>query len=1319
MIPSTTNRLLVAEDWTKIYQSYRNADFKSYDFETLRRTMITYLRENYPEDFNDYIDSSEYMALVDLIAYLGQNLSFRIDLNSRENFLETASRRDSILRLANLISYNPKRNQPANGFLKIVSISTTDNVIDNNGISLTGRTVAWNDPTNTNWYQQFITVMNSAMGSNFVFGHPYDSAVIDGIQTEQYRINSSNTNLPIYSFTSNISGTQMGFEVVSSMFANKNYVYEETPTPGSQFSLIYKNDSQGNGSSNSGFFVHFRQGALNSTNFSISNPVPNYIVGVNASNINNSDTWLWQLDNQANYNTAWTQVNNLVGNNIIYNSISNDIKNLYSVTTRANDQVDLNFADGNFGNLPKGNFAFYYRQSNGLNYVIKPEQLTNINLTIPYRNKNGQSATLSLVCSLQTTVSNSAATESNATIKTNAPQSYYVQNRMITGEDYNIAPLTAGTDILKIKSVNRLSSGISKYFELSDITGQYSATNIFADDGILYKQILENNFEFSFVNSNEIVGAVLNQLNPILTSTPMRNFYLDQYPRVNTGNSMFAWVAAVQTVNQTNGYFSLDNTPTAVGGYTDNNLKYLTPGTLVKFVPPAGQYFLPNNNLTSVADNTTKKYIWSKVVSVIGDGFNSGAGSLANGTGPITLSGNIPSTAIIDEIIPTFNTTLSAGLQQTIVDICLTTRNFGLSFDEGSRSWYVITDNNLDLQTPFNLFFQKDTQNINKDNSWLVAFEWTGLNYKVRYRICNYIFESNEQTAFYVDNTSKNYDFVTNAVIKDRVNVLANNNNAVGHTVVTATGVVSTTTTVPFAFTYSSSTFQVVNTSVSVTTVANQKTELFTATSVAVIPNIATFTVASTAGIQAGPVSIMTFTGVLPNANYIAFHPSFPYGYAQVFSVSTTTVRFSSAMNSSVAQSSYVLFLPNNVTTTAYATTQTVITTTTSKTAYTHVTTPFNQNFTTSTSVTTYANTYNAFTFTTEDTNQTFSLAKDYAWQIDSAVIEPDGYINPTKVNVSFFDADDNGQIDDPDAFIKIVLPETTSTQTTFNDKFVFFKYLPDGVNYKLTNDSILSYPTADQVTNPADGQLYYFYSPDVNSVQLYSADMMQYELRPEYFAYYGRKGLKFQYEHNSGQERRIDPSKTNLIDIYMLTQSYDTAYRNWLATRSGTQPVPPTSSYLEESFSPVLLPIKSISDELVFQPTRYKIIFGELADSALRGTFKAVRSKSSTASDNDLKTRILLAIETFFSIDYWEFGQSFYFSELSTYVMNQLSPDITNFVVVPNVQGSFGSLFEVSCQSNEIFINGATVNDIEIIDALTASQIKASGTIITSSTGQ
>ena len=97
------NRLLVAEDWRKIYTAFQQADFKSYDFETIRRTMVAYLRENYPDDFNDYIESSEYVALLDLIAYIAQSLSFRVDLNARENFLETAERRNSVLRLARLI----------------------------------------------------------------------------------------------------------------------------------------------------------------------------------------------------------------------------------------------------------------------------------------------------------------------------------------------------------------------------------------------------------------------------------------------------------------------------------------------------------------------------------------------------------------------------------------------------------------------------------------------------------------------------------------------------------------------------------------------------------------------------------------------------------------------------------------------------------------------------------------------------------------------------------------------------------------------------------------------------------------------------------------------------------------------------------------------------------------------------------------------------------------------------------------------------------------------------------------------------------------
>ena len=90
--------LLVQQDWTKVYETFKEADFQSYDFETLSKTMLDYLRTYYPEDFNDFTESSEYIALIDLIAFLGQSLAFRTDLNARENFIDTAERRDSVLK---------------------------------------------------------------------------------------------------------------------------------------------------------------------------------------------------------------------------------------------------------------------------------------------------------------------------------------------------------------------------------------------------------------------------------------------------------------------------------------------------------------------------------------------------------------------------------------------------------------------------------------------------------------------------------------------------------------------------------------------------------------------------------------------------------------------------------------------------------------------------------------------------------------------------------------------------------------------------------------------------------------------------------------------------------------------------------------------------------------------------------------------------------------------------------------------------------------------------------------------------------------------
>jgi len=119
-----------------------------------------------------------------------------------------------------------------------------------------------------------------------------------------------------------------------------------------------------------------------------------------------------------------------------------------------------------------------------------------------------------------------------------------------------------------------------------------------------------------------------------------------------------------------------------------------------------------------------------------------------------------------------------------------------------------------------------------------------------------------------------------------------------------------------------------------------------------------------------------------------------------------------------------------------------------------------------------------------------------------------------------------------------------------------------------------------------------------------------------------------------------------------------------------------------------------------------------------LQAKIKIVKNPDLVLNDNDVRSRVISAINEFFALENWDFGEPFYFSEMSTYVMQKLSPDLVTIVVVPNQDTQvFGSLFEVKCEADEIFISGATVDDVEIIDAVTASRLKASGSIVTNTT--
>jgi hypothetical protein len=122
-----------------------------------------------------------------------------------------------------------------------------------------------------------------------------------------------------------------------------------------------------------------------------------------------------------------------------------------------------------------------------------------------------------------------------------------------------------------------------------------------------------------------------------------------------------------------------------------------------------------------------------------------------------------------------------------------------------------------------------------------------------------------------------------------------------------------------------------------------------------------------------------------------------------------------------------------------------------------------------------------------------------------------------------------------------------------------------------------------------------------------------------------------------------------------------------------------------------------------------FKPLFGAKASPELRAVIKVVRAPKTTASVSEIKSQVVANMNNYFSIDKWDFGDSFFFSELAAYIHEQMGSVISSVVLVPlNPLKTFGDLYEIRSAPNEIFVNAATVADVEVIDALTQSNIRS-----------
>ena len=751
--------LLVNQDWTKVYQAFSNADFTSYDFQSLRSTLITYLQTYYPDTFNDFLESSEYLALIDMIAFLGQSLSFRTDLNARENFIDTAQRRDSILKLARMLSYNPQRTSSASGLLKIDSVQTSESVYDSSGNNLANRSIYWNDITNDNWQEQLTAILNAALTSTQSVGKPGNSQVIAGVQTDEYAINLNPAMLPVAPFNLNVQGASTRFEAVSATSVGETFIYENDPTKSGQFNILYRNDNNGNNSNDTGYFLYFKQGTLQLTNFNITNAVPNNFVPVTSNNINQTDHWLYALDVNNNPQTLWQETPAIAGINVIYNQLTN--KNLYQLNSLTGDQVNIVFGDGSFSNIPQGNFNFYFRTSNGTSYTLTPDDLASVTVALNYVSANNTLETLLVTASLKYSVTNATASQTLESIKTSAPQQYYTQNRMITAEDYQILPQTQFNSIQKIKVVNRTSSGVSLYLDTIDPTGSYSATNIFCDDGNIAANTNSISSTFEFLTTNDIYNAIYNDIVPIIQSDEMINYYYANYPRLNAPSANIVFVQTANSTSSSSGYLQLNGNTLQIGAGISGNLGNVVAGASLQFAANTGYYFNNQNqlvmgNISSASGSGNNLNIYAAVTNVVSN-------NDAYTPSLITFGTQVPTGSVLSNaaltyancIIPAYKTDLTSSVVSTIVGYITTKVNFGLYYDQINQVWSIIAPSA-----------------ISSSSTWLLKFTYTNGLYLVTSRSLEYRFASAAETTFYFDPTVRVYDSASSTTINDLIKIL-------------------------------------------------------------------------------------------------------------------------------------------------------------------------------------------------------------------------------------------------------------------------------------------------------------------------------------------------------------------------------------------------------------------------------------------------------------------------------------------------------------------------------------------------------------------
>jgi hypothetical protein len=1254
----TIRNTYAAESWDKVYSAFQQINFTSYDYDTIKESLLQYLKIYHAEHFNDFIESSELIAILEMFAYVAELLAYRVDTMAHENFITTAQRKQSILRLARLISYRASRNIPARGLVKLNSVRTSEEIFDSLGNNLSNVSIAWNDANNTNWKEQFFLVINKSLTSRF--GQPSKSFQVGDVLMQLYTFNNDANSFRngVYPFSTD----SFGMEAVP-IDIDENGPMERAPDLNAQFNIVYASDGKGDGSDYTGFLMFVKQGTLIRTDYSILEPAANRRVELDSININDTDVWVYRVNSSDTIIENWNRVETLNEQNLYFND-QNDTRKKYEVESLENDRIALIFGDGNLSDSPVGNFQFWTRVSQNQNLNIPKNKIVNQRLTFGYVTQSRQSHEFNCTFSLTAAIQNNAPSETTEHIRQAAPSTHYAQNRMVNGQDYNTYPLKDST-ILRLKTINRTFAGQPKFIEWNDASQKYENIKLFGDDMTMFLDVGADMVETrsssktiidSYVEPQLQSNAILNTLTHILATDPMSSGIIT-YPRRK-------FIEDNRTI-----YKDINGVFVNPYGRTLNGLPFNTDGingslnekTVIQSALDQHWYGEPASYATI---NGTRHGVIADPVL-----FPTDDGKLYVTDLPRTIDG-------INTYPPG---DVGSGLQTTPRQ-----KYFGLRFNTFLSAFGggdITLIGSVEGVEGYSLKTETITIEMTSDTTtFTVISNLRGkmANYSLNATDINWSAQQNKTTPFdFSISNDAQYPFAAGDIFVIDINYSA------GHWV-------SNVRLFGSANARKANTtgwWELVPQEVITSSIEDGGTGIFVGGSdmsdSAVAPNDAP-----------DIVQQMTFdnsSSALSWVFLVARNDSDTTGEDKSWYIYNRNMKI-------IAESMATKFWYNE--------SSQIIDYATKKPVFDKI---------------------RILRSNLDELGQPLKQADIY--DVVGFVYDADGINNFNRLEVLPTDTINFTQAGDtiPDNILQFENFSKDSYQygVLENGSIRWFGCDINGSQYQ-----IVSYDTHpfDLVSYDFYGILYSGYEyafasgnmvgrivsnnptgaePVIVRRRMVTSPISVIDSANDIYGCNIVKGLDFMWQHFSPVNHLVDPSVTNIHDAFIMTSGYYTNMMDYVKGFVSLEPQPPTPLDLRTSYG-YLLKNKMLSDTVVMHSGKIKLLFGALADQKFRAKFKVVAAPNASFSSERIKSEVIAVTNSFFDIQNWDFGDKFYATELISLIHQRLATQISSVVIVPTYSvNSFGSLFTIDSGFDEILQSAASVDDVELVDALTPAVLR------------